>query len=57
MELEVWCKDKENNSFVGVTRPVLWQDFVQSQELTNHTFDIYNKEKQIEKIGTLTFQT
>ena len=29
MELEVWSKDDDQTkSFVGVTRPVLWQDFI-----------------------------
>ena len=57
MELEVWSKDKNQNSFVAVTRPVLWQDFVHSQELTQHEFNIYRKDNQKEKIGTLTFQS
>ena len=43
MELEVWCKDKNENSFVAVTRPVFWQDFAKNQEDTIQEFNIYNK--------------
>ena len=53
MELEIWSKDELG--FVAVTRPLLWQEFVHTQDLTDHTFTLYNQENQIEKIGTITF--
>ena len=56
MELQVWCQDEKTSNFVGVTRPVLWQDFVIDHWQSTKTVDLYNKDNQIEKIGTLTFQ-
>lgn len=57
MRLEVWCKDKNENSFVGLTRPMLWQDLLKDQEPQSHELKIYNKDQQTEKLGTLSFET
>ena len=52
---ESWDKDVVVDDHLGSSRPMMWQDFVQDEEVHSHTLDLYDRKNA--KAGALKFET
>lgn len=52
---ESWDKDVVVDDHIGSARPLMWQDFVQDEQVHSHTLDLYDAKNN--KAGALKFET
>ena len=52
---ESYDKDILVDDHLGSSRPLMWQDFVQDEEVHSHTLDLYDRKNK--KAGAIKLET